>query len=308
VIVVALVGTVSCTSTPRQPNFSGLVDIGGRKIYMQCSGSGTPTVILISGLDTAADLWNAPEQPGPKVFPQVAMTTRVCAYDRPGAPTTLGKPSRNDPVPQPTTTQNAVDDLHALLKAAKAPGPYVFAAHSYGGLIARLYANLYPHDVVGVVFVDVLTPELRDGMTHQWWEAWKIANARSAEAIAEYPALERLDIDQSLDQLDHARTLRPMPVVVLSADQLYGRDIEQQVAAGKLPKGVPPELGYVIDSINKGAQEKVAALVPGARHVTDTHSGHNMMIDQPMLVTDAILQVVDAVRDGRSTVIESRAP
>jgi pimeloyl-ACP methyl ester carboxylesterase len=56
------------------------------------------------------------------------------------------------------------------------------------------------------------------------------------------------------------------------------------------------------------SQEKLAALVPGARHVTDTHSGHNMMIDQPELVIDAIRDVVDVVRDGRSAIIGLPTP
>jgi hypothetical protein len=66
----------------------------------------------------------------------------VCAYDRPGTVHRDEELSRSDPVPQPITTQNAVDDLDALLKAADVPGPYVFAAHSCAGLIARVFASI----------------------------------------------------------------------------------------------------------------------------------------------------------------------
>ena len=108
-------------------------------MYPECPGTGSPTVVLVPGLDSAADVWTG-YQPDPSlaVFARVARFARVCAYDRPGAP--VGDnltPSRSTPVPQPTTAQDAVRDLHALLRAAGEPGPYVLAGHSYDGLITR---------------------------------------------------------------------------------------------------------------------------------------------------------------------------
>ena len=98
------------------------------------------------------------------MFPEVAQFTRVCACDRPGTP--VGeKPSRSDPVPQPTTAGTAVADLHALLTAAGEAGPYVLVAHSYGGLIGRLYASTYPDNVSGLVLVDALSEGLKDAET-----------------------------------------------------------------------------------------------------------------------------------------------
>ena len=90
-----------------------LVDInGGRKMYLDCRGAGSPTVVLIAGLKGSAEDWNTAEKQTPTVFSEVAQFTRVCAYDRPGTP--VGeKPSRSDPVQQPTTAQDAVLDLHA---------------------------------------------------------------------------------------------------------------------------------------------------------------------------------------------------
>ena len=95
-------------------DFAGLVDIGGgRKMYLECRGTGSPTVVLVSGLRGSAEDWNIAEKPSPTVFAEVAKFTRVCAYDRPGTP--VGeKPSRSDPVRQPTTAGDAVADLHAL--------------------------------------------------------------------------------------------------------------------------------------------------------------------------------------------------
>jgi pimeloyl-ACP methyl ester carboxylesterase len=98
--------------------------------------------VFVSGRSDRADIWKTlanPRQPGPAVLPGVAKFTRVCAYDRPGTVTITGEhveASRSTPVPQPTTAANGVTDLHALLTAAKVPGPYVLVAHSWGGMIA----------------------------------------------------------------------------------------------------------------------------------------------------------------------------
>lgn len=103
-------------------------------------------------------------------------------------------------MPQPTTTADAVDDLRAVLTAAEIDRPIVLVGHSYGGIVSRLYAAIHPDDVVGMVLVDSLSPELRAQMSGDEWEIWKVANERTAEQIADYPELERLDVDAALDQ------------------------------------------------------------------------------------------------------------
>ena len=85
--------------------------------------------------------------------------------------------------PEPTSPQNGVDDLVALLKATYVPGPYVLVAHSFGGTIARVFAGEHPDEVKGIVFVDVLTPELRTQMTPEEWKIWKRINARPTKAL-----------------------------------------------------------------------------------------------------------------------------
>ena len=128
-------------------DFSGLVDIGGgRKIYMTCRGSGSPTVVLVSGLGNAADIWSVTADPKNEraVFDEVAKFTRVCAYDRPGTIRQDDKPSPSTPVEQPTSAKPAAADLDALLGASGEPGPYVLVGHSFGGPIVRLYAAPIP--------------------------------------------------------------------------------------------------------------------------------------------------------------------
>jgi pimeloyl-ACP methyl ester carboxylesterase len=116
------------TTAPR-PDFAGQVDLGnGRSIYLECRGSGSPTVVLVSGLGERADdwmRWNDPTQPDKAVFPRVATFTRVCAYDRPGTTTateTGWELSRSTPVPQLATVRDSAVDLNALLSAAGEPG------------------------------------------------------------------------------------------------------------------------------------------------------------------------------------------
>jgi len=260
-------------------------------MYIECQGSGSPTVLLISGTDAASDLWHAADQRGPTVYDNIQKTTRVCAYDRPGAPHLDRTLSRSDPVPQPTSPQNGVDDLVALLKAADVPGPYVLVAHSFGGTIARVFAGEHPDEVKGIVFVDAFTPELRAQMTPAEWETWKRVSTRPAETLAAYPDLERQNFDETLDQTASAAALRPMPVVVLTASDKFIDVVPKLIQAGELPPDTPPDLGAVLDRANPKAQNELAALVPGAMHITDTHSGHNIMIDNAPIVIQAIRMV-----------------
>ena len=244
----------------------------------------------------SAQDWNIAAKPGPRVFPAVAEFTKVCAYDRPGTP--VGEqPSRSDPVPQPTTAGNAVADLHALLSAAGETGPYVLVAHSYGGLIGRLYASTYPEQAAGLVLVDALSEGLQDAETPEQWAIQRnLIQGDVSEGVAEYPALET--IDRSFDQLRAAPPLRQMPLIVLSADRGWGPQLPSMIASGALPADVPPDFGYVTDAAQKQAHASLATLVQNAKHITDTNSGHEIQKEQPQLVVDAVREVVEAVRSG----------
>ena len=302
-LLVPLIAALAPPAAHAAPSgdFAGLVDIdGGRKMYLECRGTGSPTVVLVAGLRGSAEDWNIAAKPGPRVFPEVARFTRVCAYDRPGTP--VGdKPSRSDPVPQPTTAAAAVADLHALLTAAGEAGPYVLVAHSYGGLIGRLYAGTYPDNVSGLVLVDALSEGLKDAETpEQWATQRKLIEGDVRDGVAQYPALETIDVDRSFDQVRAAAPLRQFPLVVLSADRGWGPQVPAMIAAGTLSADVPRNFGYVTDAAQKAAQEKLARLVADAKHITDTNSGHDIHKEQPQLVIDAIRRVVDAVRDPAS--------
>jgi pimeloyl-ACP methyl ester carboxylesterase len=291
---------------------TGLVDIGGgRKMYLECRGRSAPTVVLISGEAGAATAWTMadPAKPAPTVFDEVAKFARVCAFDRPGTLVDLAdgktKPSRSDPVPQPTTTQDAVRDLHALLRAANRRGPYVLVGHSFGGLVARLYASTYPDEVAGMVLVDPASEAFQEALKRmQAYDTWKATRtggrlSLTTDQLAQYPHLERLDYDRSFAQLSVAAPLRPMALVLLSSDHSIQKALEPLIAAGKLPPGIPADFGTITDKAWKEGQDHDSKLVPNITHITKTDSGHNIQLEQPQLVIDAIRKVVEAVRNGK---------
>lgn len=288
------------------------VDIGGgRTIYVECHGEtkdGAPTVLLMSGGGTASDLWHADDQEGPNVYDTIGEQTRVCALDRPGVQYLDGKPSRSTPVTQPTSPQDGADDWAAVLDALDMDGPYVIAAHSFAGNIARVFTADHPDEVKGIVFVDVLSPELRASMTPEEWAVWVPANERTPEQIAAYNDLEQYDFDLSLDQVEAAEAKvppSPKPVVVLQASVKFDELVPEYLDEGILPAWVPRDFGQVIDRTNSAAQTKLAAEYPGSVHITNTDSGHNIMVENAPIVIKAIEDVLAAVEAERTTVSSS---
>jgi pimeloyl-ACP methyl ester carboxylesterase len=121
-----------------------LVDMGGYSMHLYCTGQGSPTVGLDSGL---GDYWLS----WYKVQPQISQLTQVCSYDRAG----LGW---SNPSPQNRTSKVFAQELHTLLQRASIPAPYVLVGHSLGGMNARVFVGLYPADVVGMILVDSAYP------------------------------------------------------------------------------------------------------------------------------------------------------
>jgi pimeloyl-ACP methyl ester carboxylesterase len=284
-------------------SFGGLVDIGsGRKMYLQCRGSGSPTVVFVSGRSDRADIWSRATDSSGKlkpsnsaVYSEVARFTRVCAYDRPGTVTITGQhveASRSSPVPQPTTASNGVTDLHALLTAAKVPTPYVLVAHSWGGLIARLYAVSYPNEVCGLVLVDTLTELLYDGLTPEEQAWWITLNSNYSPDLDPYHQ-EKTSFVPSFQSVRNAPELRRMPVVILTSDQPY--NLKSMADKGNLPAGIPVNFGPVIFKAHVAGQKMLAERL-NARLILDTHASHYVQTEQPQRVIDSIRYVVDRVR------------
>jgi pimeloyl-ACP methyl ester carboxylesterase len=122
------------------PMSGQLVDIGGRKLHIECTGIGSPTVVFESGLAEGSAYWG-------RIAPAVAPTSRVCIYDRAGR-------GWSEPASGPQDGQAVATDLHALLAAAGNPGPYVLVGHSTGAPYVRVFAATYPDEVAGMVILD----------------------------------------------------------------------------------------------------------------------------------------------------------
>jgi pimeloyl-ACP methyl ester carboxylesterase len=139
--------TVVAASTSA-PGDGRIIDIGGRGLYLQCQGSGSPVVILQAGAGNGAVGWK-------QVQPSIAAQTTVCSYDRAGR-------GRSDDPPGFQDANAIAGDLHALLAKAGIAGPYVLVAHSSGGPYQRVYAATYPVDVAGMALID---PQPADAFT-----------------------------------------------------------------------------------------------------------------------------------------------
>lgn len=253
-----------------------------RTMHLECEGSGGPTVVLIAGGFNSGAIWSMPldfADPGPTVFPEVARFSHVCAYDRPGTaspgPNEEVVPGSATPVPQPTTQANGVVDLHDLLEAAEVPGPYVLVAHSYGGLIARLFASTYPDDVAGLVLIDTTTEYLYDRLTKAQQEEF-IANNSGPPVV---PDGEQLNFPALFAEMRAARPAPRVPAVVLVQDEGFGDS----------------EFGKLSFRAHLAAQKRLAKELH-AKRVTETDSGHYIFVEQTKLVVKEIRRVVDQAR------------
>ena len=137
--------TLSRATEPSSEMHGDLIGVGPYRLHLECTGSGSPTVILEPGGGAAATTmaW---------IAPGVARDTRVCVYDR------AGRGWSDAAQTPPDATQIAID-LHTLLDRAHVPGPYVLAGHSFGGLYVMTYAERYPDQVAGLVLIDSTAPK-----------------------------------------------------------------------------------------------------------------------------------------------------
>ena len=250
-------------------------------------------MILESGLSDTSAVWSA-------VQGEVARTTRVCSYDRANVPGGASDPS--DPMastPRLRSASELVADLHALLAAAAVLGPYVFAGHSVGGLLVRLYASTYPDEVVGMVLVDATHEDNWARLEEEIGpELWPQAVEQFTQAVAG-GFLEPLDLEATATEVRDAREnqpLQPMPLIVLTHTQ-------------------PPDAATLLPGLSVETSERLwgeqqadlVSLLPGSRQILAEGSGHYIQNDRPDLVIDAIADVIEAARDPGSWTIPAGA-
>jgi pimeloyl-ACP methyl ester carboxylesterase len=222
------------------------VDIGGYRLHLVCAGHGSPTVVLEAGWPAGGDAWAG-------VAPTIALQTRVCVYDRVGE-------GSSDVGPSPRTPLHMVRELHLLLTRAHVPGPYVLVGHSFGGLLVRLFAVTYPHDVAGLVLVDSSVFDLKGYCP----TPFPLGRERVEGCTAD---VRRSGFQPGL--LGHK------PVVVL--------------AAGMGPSQAAAQLW-------QGLQHRFTALSTRHLFVVVAQSDHLINLRQPAYVIAAIAHTIQAVR------------
>lgn len=252
--------TIHPTEAPSTPaatvatrDILGAFDVGGYSLFLTCRGHGSPTVLFEAGLGGRSDQWR-------DIQPAVAENTRACAYDRAGLG---GSDPRPEPAAAGTTVGQMASEAWRLLDAAGIDGPIVIVGFSYGGLIARLFAAERPDAVDGVVLIDSSSPrQFEPGWPHSgpFWDG----------------NTTPVDGPGSLGELNAAPDLGDMPLVVLTAGEMWG--------------------DFEIDWSR--VQDEHAALSSNALHMVAQNSSHGIQDDRPGLVLQSVRATVEAALSG----------
>lgn len=314
------------TNQPPFPPPGKLVDIGGWRLHLNCTGearAAQPTVILEPGVGDFSTAWSL-------IQPQVSGFARVCSYDRAGD-------GWSDLGPHPRTMRQIVFELHTLLEKAGGRPPYVLVGSSYGGPLVRLYAATYPADVAGMVLIDIgqLNPfrfingklvrfaetatgrpvppvktanPLRESDIPSAARAQIEAAAKQMAPTANQPPRDKLPADVQRmrtwvrSQVKHyAAYVNPFEaeeLALMIADQKKKEhplgDIPLIVlTAGRQEYG-PDE--QAVEDDRKKYQAALAKLSRNGKQVIAMGSGHHIQIEDPELVIKSIREVVTAAR------------
>jgi len=281
------------------PMSGKLVDADGHKMHIDCTGNGTPTVVLDAGLGDTYLSWR-------KVQPEISKFTRVCSYDRTGM-------GYSQSTSGPRTSKVIAEQLHSLLQAAGVAPPYVLVGHSMGGYDVRLYASLYPTDVAGMVLVDASHPdqdkrfpgEIKN-MQGSWEREALFAEfsmpfgiprlmglceddpeLRAAECNfrnARESLAEMKSFSDSAAETAETGSLGSMPLMVLSHDP------------EKPSNELPPDLAKPVNEAWEKMQEELARLSSRGTQIIAKNSAHYIQLDRPDVVIDAVRNVVQQVR------------
>ena len=282
-----------------------IVDAGGFKMHVHCTGQGSPTVILVNGLDDFSITWSL-------VQPEIAKTTRVCSYDRAG----LGW---SEASPSPRTSGNMVKELHALLVNAKIEAPYVFVGHSFGGAFVQLYVHNYPDEVVGLALVDSASTEMFSRVP-----AWSKAIDRKLGMLRVLAPLSSFGLlafnpnsipnrdfpDDALAQYRAISVATDYYKTCIAENEMFQKNLAEIKFAdimnfGDLPlivlsRGIFDPMPGLTDEENQQArqawsemQTELLTLSSNSKQVIADKSEHSIQLQQPQLVVDAINTILE---------------
>jgi pimeloyl-ACP methyl ester carboxylesterase len=255
------------------------VQVGKRTLRYICLGSGTPTVIIDQGQGLSIE--RGFDRPTPlgwaKICKTISHSTQVVMHDRAG----LGS---SDPDVGPRTSADMVNDLRTTLRAAKVSPPYVLVGHSIGGFTVRLFAGGYPDEVAGVVLVDschpdqftrfasIVPPETPD-------DSATLRILRNGPSAAS--TTEGIDFRACAEQVREVPTIGAKPLVVVSQSP-------QALAPPSIPLTVWEKQRIVWQEL----QTDLTNLSRRSVHLTAVSAGHMIQLEEPDLVSNAILRVV----------------
>ncbi|MGQ0605325.1 MAG: alpha/beta fold hydrolase [Anaerolineales bacterium] len=241
--------------------------MGDYQFMMECSGEGSPIVLLLGG---RAAGWKP-------VQAELTHFTRACTFDH------IGRS------PDPLTSEQIANNAYTLLQGAQVMGPFVLVGFSVGGYITRLFKNAYPDEVEGMVLLD----SSHEDQTARFLAALPPQTAGDCQALKDYRAELQgphlipqinLDFDASADEVRAVeRNLGYLPLVVLTA----GR--------AEWPDCFPLEVRQRLDRAWQDMQDDLAGLSANSTHLVAKESDHSFA-DQPEVVIDAIQRIVQAVR------------
>lgn len=280
-----------------EPMSHGLVDVGGRSLWFQCVGYGTPTVILEAGGPDDSSTWFKVQSSGDQNY-------RVCSYDR----ANLGL---SDTAPTPRTFVDMARDLHTLLVNARIDGPYILVGHSMGGSLVRVFTDLYPEEVVGLVLVDSAHPDmgprlmaglpqksLFESKAIRIWRKYLIY--QSDATGQEKMNLEGVDMKVSNEQVRACRPLGDLPLVVIS------RSTTNHEWSG-IPT-LPVETNSALFQVWQDLQSELAGLSSDSTQMIASYAGHMIPTEEPELIIKAIRDLVGEVRSQMGTAAPQISP
>ncbi|HEX8846083.1 MAG TPA: alpha/beta hydrolase [Pyrinomonadaceae bacterium] len=281
-------------SARKYPPPGRLVDVGGYRLHVQCSGpegaNAGPTVIMDAGIGECSLGW------GP-VVPDIAKFARVCTYDRAG----LGW---SDPAPTARTSLQMVSELHALLANAGIEPPYVMVGHSFGGLNLRLYASQFPEEVAGMVLVDSAhedypfrSPLLtRVGLLTA---PLGIPRLFARFVVSENPIFNR-DSKYPPAYRAIATSTKYLYTVMReysAADQSWSQGRSSKKSLGDRPLVVLlPTSNHELFPVARKLQTELASRSTRGKLILVENTWHHIQHDRPDAVIDAVREVFEAVR------------
>jgi pimeloyl-ACP methyl ester carboxylesterase len=264
-----------------------LVDIGGHKLHINCIGptNTAATVIFESGGGGDSRDWF-------RVRDALPSNVRICAYDRAGS-------GWSESGPAPRTMHQEVFELHALLEAAKVPGPYVLVGQSIGGLLARLYTEQYGSNVVGLVLVDPTHESSMLGSVRYggWVRLREKATGRAVpQPRREGKAATRYNPDddymaEEFQQIYLTRKVVPVPLGDRPLIVLGGQKRTR-------PPGTPDEFWRQLQQEKDEQMADLARLSRNSKLILDPTSGHTIHTQHPHLVARAIEELLEAATKG----------